>query len=181
MIRKQNIGLIIDTNILNDVIKSYASSDMLTLSLESWIKQIIFSMDRQPRGKIITVFASTDILRDYKTSLYKTRHKPIAKTILHVFDHAISQSRLVPDTENMRLSLRKVHTLQSGQKLHDKRDQKFLDILESVLANRKWSDRAIIFASRDKSAMDDIKFSLKLHGNVYFADTKDGLDQLIAC
>ena len=51
----------IDTNILIDIIENVDSNNILIV-LKEWILKIITSMDRPPKGKKITVFASINTL-----------------------------------------------------------------------------------------------------------------------
>ncbi|MCY4492122.1 MAG: hypothetical protein OXC46_11780 [Thaumarchaeota archaeon] len=179
MIKKKNIGLVIDTNILVDIVKSSTSGDLVQL-LISWIKKIITSMDIHPKGKIITIFASTEILKDYRTGLCRNQYCDLGRRINLVFDRELSHKRFIDRENNIRFSLRKLQTKPHKKfKLTDKGDERFLVLLETIMKKQQ-SDRAIIFASRDMLSIDEIRSILNKF-TISFAESNSELVQVIKC
>lgn len=193
MIQKNNIALVIDTNILGDIVKEITvdtstieqSHDVKTV-LVKWILKIIENMEKQPKGKKITIFASTNTIHDYETGLSRAGHKNISNNISDIFKRHTSRSTTIPKSQNITLSLRKFHVkpTTSKKRLNDKNDENFLVLSESIAKQENWKDYQIIFASRDKQTaymMTDI-FSINIHtSRLHVASNLECFEKLIEC
>lgn len=181
MIKKKDIGLIVDTNILKDVIESSESSVAFDRQLADWIIKIISEIDSHPHGKTVTLFVSKQILCEYYTHVPGLKHKQVRK----LFQKKIGMKMQVSPDYEIYLSRKQITlkptTIDSKHRLPDKSDEKFRMLLENVLSNQKWKDWAIIFASRDKTTFDKIRDNTYNIRRVNVVDSKHKLEQAIEC
>ena len=184
LIKKKSIGLVVDTNILRDIIESSDPSITFVQQLVEWIKKIVSKTNPHPYDRTITLFANKQILDDYCTGLSHAGHKQVGKQIRHIFEKKIGNKQPVFRDDKIFLSLR-IYKNQIGptprRRLSDRSDEKFLVLLDGIRDSKKWTDWAIIIASRDRTTFDEIR-DITLHDDrVYPIDSKDKLDQIVEC
>ena len=175
----------IDTNILVDIVE-ISDSRNISIILKQWICKILANMDKKPKGKKITVFASMDTLHDYKTGLSKSNHKEIGETIKFVFDKYLSSRLSVSDPLKIEMSLQKIKTEEPNNKkrVKDKDDEHFLRLSEKVAELKSCKDREIIFASRDRESMMTIKDVFAKNNDrmrLHTVDNLESFEKLIEC
>ena len=139
-------------------------------------------MNIQPKGKTITIFANTKILKEYQTGLCSNNRCDIGRTITTTFDKYLSNRLPVSKEDKIYLTLQKMPTGETTpSRLSDTDDDKFLNLLEMITKSHKWDDRAIIFASSDSTTLDQIRSILQKSNRIYFASSRKELDQVIEC
>lgn len=183
MIRKKNIALVIDTNILGDILDTVGSNNLHT-ALEEWALGILNNMAKHPKGKKITVFASTDTIHDYKTGLSKANHKVVSKTIKTIFDQSISRITTISRHHRIDMSLRKIHIAKNEpRRVRDRNDESFLLLCEAVAKHGSRHDFEVLFASRDTRTLSDISdaFLLSTRKKLPAAHNLASFEELIAC
>ena len=184
MIKKKNIGLVIDTNILRDIIESSDPSIKFAQQFVEWIEKIISKADPHPCGKTVTLFANKQILDDYCTGLSHSGHKQVGKQIRFIFEKKISSKQPVSHDYKISLSFRMYKNQTdstSRRRLSDKSDEKFLVLLESICNSKQWKSWAMIIASRDKPTFSKIRDIMSHDDRVYPVDSKSSLDQIVEC
>lgn len=141
-----------------DIIKNIKNGTIIDI-LKKWILEIIEKMEKQPKGKKITVFASTSTLKDYKTGLIQAGHKNVGKTIILVFDKYLSQTISIQKNQKIDMSLKKISVEKSQHKrrVKDREDEKFLVLSEAIIKMDKWKNYEIIFATKDNPTGNTIK------------------------
>ncbi len=185
MIQKKNIALVIDTNILGDIIAT-ENSENVVIILKEWLLKIIANMEKQPKGKKITVFASINTLHDYRTGLIKAGYKNTGKTISLIFGKSLSQKTTISKSQKIDLSLKKikVDVTKPKKRVKDKNDENFLVLSEAITQIKNWKDREIIFASRDRQSTSTIKniFLKSSHNSrLHVATDLKSFEKLIEC
>ena len=183
MIKKKDVGLVVDTNILIDIIKAADPSAPLVDQLVGWVKKIVSETDPRPRGKTVTLFASTKVLDDYSTVLSRLMGKH-GKQIRYIFDKKTSSKQPVDAGCRIYMSFRRYNSQASPaprRRLTHKSDEKFLVLFEDVLKSKKWKDWAIILASRDTATFSEITDITRSDERTCLVDSKDGLDKAIEC
>ena len=186
MIKKKNIGLIIDTNILVDIIATSDHPTTFDKHFIDWIKKIILRIDTHIGDKTITLFANEDVIKDYNSGLSRSGIKRFKKQIRELFRKKTGSRQLVTSGYKIYFSLRKIPKGQTKSthkyRLTDKYDEKFLVLLESILEKNKWRDWSIIMASCDNTAYDEIKAAAKRHSKrISFVKSESKLAQTIEC
>ena len=181
MIHKKNIALVLDTNILIDILDVYESKDLKSL-IEIWTCNIIKKIDPNIKGKTITIFVTTNIIKDYQAGLGKNQNKDFAKTIKFIFNKFISHKLPIQKSRKIYFTFKKFPDDKMPKKgrLKDKGDEKFLDLIEAILGNIKRGDWALIVASRDHATRDGIQDALK-GKEIHFPDSLDDLEKIIEC
>ena len=186
LIQKNDIALIIDTNIFGQIVSSIQYDELMPI-LEEWIRTILNKMKKIPKGKKITIFCSSDTLKDYKTGFSKQRHKSISKTIKLIFEGKHSHSNPIYGQEKINLSLRKISILprpERARRVPDKDDEHFLLLVESVSQLSTHKNYEILFASKDRQSSDAIESVLKKsdqRDRIHVAEDLESFKELIAC
>lgn len=182
LIKKQNVGLVIDTNILSDIIGPF-DIDKIDQRLADWIHEIILQSNPHPRGKTVTLFINKQILNDYSTGLSRSTGKRISRQALFRKKN-IRNRKLVSSDYKIYFSIAEVRPQEessSRRRLRDKSDEKFLVLLDNILNAQRWRDFAIIMASRDMASFVEISDNVYHVDRVHLADSKDTLSQIIEC
>ena len=186
LIQKNDVALIIDTNIFGQIISSIQCDELIPI-LEEWIRTILNKMKKIPKGKKITIFCSSDTLKDYKTGFSKQGHKSISRTIKLVFEGLHSHNREICSQEKINLSLRKISIPskpKQDRRVSDKDDEHFLLLVESVSRSSAHKNYEILFASKDRQSSDDIKSVLKKsdqRDRIHVAEDLESFKKLISC
>ncbi len=182
MIQKKNIGLVIDSNILNEIVVTDYGN--IRTVLTSWIYSITEDMQDLVKGKIITFFVSPEIIKEYETSLSKKKHKNICKNLKYIMRKSGGIIKHESNRNGIGISFKKYNISHSNRRknIDDKDDEKFLILVEKILEKNNWRDRAIIFASKDRRSMPQIKKALVLQrGRIKFAEDMKSLKEVIRC
>ena len=161
MIHKKNIALVIDTNILIDITKTGNSVSIKTV-LQEWLLKIIKKMDKQPKGKTITVFASQKTLKDYKSGLISAGYKDVGEQIKQIFNSSLTHKFAISKPQKIYFSLRRINTdnLKKQRRIGDRNDENFLILIEKIFTITSLKEYEIIFSSRDKKSGPEIKHIL---------------------
>lgn len=184
MIRTHDVVLVLDTNILPEIIGDQNASRIDRIFLE-WVKTMCREISPPPKGKIVTIAASTDMINDYKTGLRRRRHSTVAKTLKTVFDRTFSRILETDGHGKVRLMLEMVtpRASASSRRVRDSYDQKFLDVVIYVAESKRWKDKKILFATRDQSLREDAEHALvfRKYKRVHIASDMDMFKDLFAC
>ena len=150
--------MVIDTNILGDIIATENSSN-ISIVLKEWILKIINNMEKQPKGKNITIFASMNTICDYETGLIKAGHMNAGKNISLIFKKSLSQKIIISESQKIGLSLKKIkiNDTKPRKRVKDKNDESFLILSEAITQINNYRNRKIIFASRDRQSTRTIE------------------------
>lgn len=186
MIQKNDIALIIDTNIFGEIISSI-QCDNLAQILKRWILTILNKMKKFPKGKKITIFCSSNTLNDYQTGFSKQGHKNMSKTVKTVFNQSLSYNRAISVQEKINLSLRKMPNPSKSKqtkRVSDKNDVRFLLLIELVAKLSTHKNYKILFASKDRQSSDTIKSILEKsdrQNRIHVAENLEAFEELISC
>lgn len=151
MLSKKNLVLILDTNILIDLVDAHRSDDLLQI-LRGWIASIVKMMPYNPKGRIVTLVVSTQVLNDYKSGLGHSGHNKAGKIFTNRFSDLLSHKFSVNEDNNVHLTFFKIPSKENtNSMIRDKTDRKFLALINQTLLLNKMNDRFIIFATRDAS------------------------------
>lgn len=186
MIKKKDIGLVLDTNILIDIVGSSNTLDDLVPCLTDWIKKIVLRAHPHPRGKTVTLFVDEQVLSDYSAGLSRSGNRGVGKQLLRqILKRNIGSRKLISSDYRIHFSLNIIGKSQtasaSRRRVPDRSDEKFLVLLESVMKSQRWKNWAIIMASRDRTTFARIR-DIKQHvAGISFVDSKEKLDQTIEC
>ena len=186
LIQKNDIALIIDTNIFGQIISSIQCDDLI-LILKEWIRVILNKMKKIPKGKKITIFFSSDTLKDYKTGFSKQRHKVISQTVKLVFEGLHSNKVPIFKQEKIDLSLRKISipaNPKQARRVLDKDDEHFLLLVEAVSQSSAHKNYKILFASKDIQSSNAIEAVLRRsdqRDRIHVAKNLEFFNELISC
>lgn len=184
MIQKQNIVIVMDTNVLADIVER-TSTSRVDRALVRWIQSILDEMNEMPRERRITFLVSPSILDDYKTRLFKRGCKPAARSLKMLFNKTHNfKITLSPSDQKIVLSFYKISTDNANVSVSDKYDRRFFGALQNAKNMRRWEDRAIIFASCDIRSLKQIRDSFtqsRSHERLHFPANFDELNDSIAC
>ena len=135
MIRTHDLVLILDTNILPKIISSQ-DPPRIDQIFSRWVKALCVGINPPPKGKVVTIAVSTEMINDYKTGLRRCRHSKVAKTLKIIFDKSLSDVVETGSSGSVRLMLEKVTPKRSASsmRVRDPYDQGFLDDVFHVKA-----------------------------------------------
>ena len=176
-----NLGIIIDTGVVLDIMDKHPEKTLSSTML-SWIKDVVArTAPRCPRGKHATMLVSPDVYRDYRARVsgkagtsYSSWH--ILRKSLFT-KHISRQDRLVFAIQSLNTS-----GIDTSDWDGDRFDRPFFALLEAARQYRAWSDRKLIFASKDGDALNRIRDLTTLRdtdGRVHFADGLTACEELV--
>ena len=106
MIKKKDVGLVVDTNILIDIVGSFDTLAELGPRLTNWIEKIVSQTDPHPRGKTVALFINEQVLNDYSTGLFHSRNKGVRKQLLReILKRNIGSRKLISSDYKIYFSL----------------------------------------------------------------------------
>lgn len=172
-----------DTGIVLDVLSDRPEKTLHDAMFE-WAAGVVGRIDPPPRGRSITVFVSAGVYRDYGARLGRAG-LAAPSSYWHSL-RRIKITRAVSRPRRLLFAVQPVKTddADAGRWKGDRFDRPFFALLSAVGRARAWSDRQIIFASRDRDAssrMRDMVTGLGWASRVHFADCLPSCEELIAC
>ena len=184
MLPSCSLGLIADTGIVRDILTRHPARTLHD-AVSGWAAEVVGRIEPAPRGRSVTMFVLTGVYRDYKALLARagiaTLRRPYWDSLRRQkFAMAISRQR------RLAIAIRAVKTSDedAARWRGDRYDKAFFALLAAVCRDGAWSDRQIIFASRDRatsSRMRDMAARLGHGGRVHFADSLPSCEDLILC
>ena len=176
--------LILDTNILPKII-SGQDSPRVDQIFSKWVKALCVGISPPPKGKVVTIAASSGMINDYKTGLRRCRYSKVAKTLKMIFNRSVSDVVETGGPGGVRLMLEKVAPRRSvsSMRVRDPYDQEFLDVVFHVVESKRWKDRKILFATEDQKLVQDAERALVSRNSkrVYIADNMNVFGELFKC
>ena len=139
MIRTRDVVLVLDTNILPEIIGDQNASRIDRI-LSEGVKAMCREISPPPKGKIVTIAASTDMINNYRTGLRRRRrHSTVAKTLKTVFDRTFSRILDTDGHGRVRLMLEMVTPMASAspRRARDSCDRVFLDVVIHVAESKR--------------------------------------------
>ena len=186
MIQKNDVVLIIDTNIFGEIISSIQHDNLIQI-LKQWILTILNKMKKFPKGKKITIFCSSNTLNDYQTGFSKLGYDNIGRTVKMIFNNSLSRNTVISVQEKINLSLRKMPNQPKSKqtkRVSDKNDEQFLLLIESVAKLSTHKNYKILFASKDRQSSSTIKSILEKsdrQNRIHVAENLEAFEELISC
>ncbi len=182
MLSKKNLVLILNTNILKDAIDMH-QSDNLKRALQGWAARIVQNMTRNPKGKTVTLVASTHVLKDYQSGLGRSGYGPAGKIFADYFAAHLSRKMPINEDKSAHLTFFKIPPVaETGNTIRDRDDRKFLTLVNQTLTRRQLNDRFIIFATRDAPTRHDMEAALPEQGRrVSVEGSVPDLERAIEC
>ena len=184
MIQNHSVVLVLDTNILPGIIQTQDSSRIDRI-FSGWIRDMCEDADPPPKGKTVTIVASSSMIDDYKTGLRRRKHSEVAKTLKIIFNKSFSDMVNIRGTDRMRIMLEKIAPIQSAEsrRISDPYDRKFFDVILHAAASKKWRDRQILLATLDRKFQRDSEGALRLSGGkrIHIAHDMESLKDMFAC
>ena len=180
---KCSLGLIADTGIVLDILARHPARTLHDAVFE-WGADVVGKIEPAPSGRSITMFVSAGVYRDYKARLGRagisTPSSYWQSMRKRKFASVINRPR------RLIFMIDVVRTNDENAALWpgDRYDRAFFALLAAVGGGSAWSDRQIIFASRDRDAssrMRDMAVRLGHGGRVHFADSLRSCEELILC
>ena len=183
MLPSHSLGLIMDTGIVLDVLSGRPEKTLHDAMFE-WVAGVVGRIDPPPHGRSIIMFVSAGVYRDYKARLGRA-----GLATPRAYWHSLRKikiTRAVSRPRQLLFTVQPVKTddADAGRWKGDRFDRPFFALLATVGRARAWSDRQIIFASRDRSAsslMRDMAIGLGCGRRVHFADCLPSCEELIEC
>ena len=160
MLCKNNLMIILDTNIFPDLIKKYESPNLLQV-LRDWLAHVVENISCDPKGDSIVLAVTAEILKDYQTGLSKAGHGKAGKIFTESIKKTTSFKYRLDRNRNIYLTLKKLNVAsQPSHTIQDKYDIKFLNLINGIRDSAKFRNRFIIFATNDFTAGSDIERAL---------------------
>ena len=181
MIHSQSVGLIIDTGILLDILRLRPDRPLFGALFE-WARHVAGKALPPPRGRTITVFVSPGVYRDYKAGI-GIAGTGAAAPLWNSFRKSTFKKAI--DAHNKTFfSIQHVNADRDyvGGWKGDRFDRPFFTLLAVVGSARAWSNRSIVFASRDSKTlgrMRDVMVRRECRDRVHFADDLFSCEDLI--
>lgn len=152
--------IILDTNIFPNLITRYESHN-LSRVLQDWLTHVVKNINCNPKGDTITLVATTQILKDYRTGLGKAGYGKAGKIFSKFVKDATSLRYRLDKEKNIYLTIKTFNvSSQHSRIIRDKYDVKFLDLINEIRRSKRFNDRFIIFATNDCTAGSDIERAL---------------------
>ena len=150
----------------------------------SWIKGVVAkTLPPCPRGKRVTMFISPGVYRDYKARMGGGADTMILPW--HVI-RKFHYTRKISHHNRLVFTIQLVDTtmIDASSWDGDRCDKPFYALLEAVRQRRAWTDRRIIFASKDRDTygrMRDLTAQRDPCGRVHFASGLSACEELVMC
>ena len=154
MIQTSSVVLVADANMLLTIAKDSGSASLVA-ALCSWISSVIERTEPRPRGKTVTVLATNAILHDYWTGLNRGGYR-VNQGTKREFQAYTGKITVVDRERDVRFSVRVVKEPKGAPTVDvgDRYDRPYPSLLMAIPAERRLSDRHVIFGSRDAKLLD---------------------------
>lgn len=175
--------MIVDTGVALDIVALHRDKTLLDAML-SWTKGVVAEIaPPRPCGKYITMFVSHGVYSDYSAKLSgKSGTSHPSWRVLR----KLQFTRPISRQDRLSFTIQSVNTdrVDTGDWDGDRFDRPFFALLEAVRQDRAWTDRMIIFASKDGDTRDRIRDLAALRdpdGRIHFADSLSAFEELVMC
>ena len=181
MLSKKNIVIILDANILNDVVGRHNSRSFSEV-IKRWLTHVVENMKCPPKGKRVTLAATTKVLRDYETGLIRDKHRDIGKVIVDSFKRSISSKYGLDDEGKTTFSFRMFSpSKKPTNATRDRYDRQYSSLIESALDHNPWRDYFVIVATRDFHTREDLERATVGCSRIRIEDSIKSLEEVIEC
>lgn len=181
VIHSHSIGLIVDTGIVLDILHMYPDKPLHGSMLE-WVSGVAGRVMPTPRGRIVTVFISPGVYRDYKARIGSAGTAGRAPS-WNSFRKSTSKKAI--DRQNkIFFSIQPVNTdrVDASSWRGDRFDRPFFALLTAVGSMKAWDDREIVFASKDRATLSHMRDLMAKHEHfrrVHFAGDLSSCEDMV--
>lgn len=182
VIHSRNIGLVVDTGIVLDILRLRPGRS-LTETMFEWISEVAGRVVPAPRGKIVTVFISPGVYRDYRARIGSASTTAGRAPAWNSFRKSTSKKTI--DRQNkIFFSMQPVNTegVDANSWKGDRFDKSFFTLLAAVGSMKAWCDREIIFATKDRATlahMRDLMINHDHYQRLHFASDLSSCEELV--
>ena len=182
VIHSSNIGMVVDTGIVLDILRLRPGRP-LTGTMFEWISEVAGRVAPAPRGKVVTVFISPGVYRDYRARIGNTGTAAGRAPAWNSFRKSTFKKAI--DRQNKTFfSMQPVNTegVDANSWKGDRFDRSFFTLLAAVGSMRAWCDREIIFASKDRATlahMRDLMINYDHYQRLHFANDLSSCEELV--
>ena len=183
MLPSHSLGLIVDTGVVLDILARHPARTLHD-SMFEWAASVVGKIDPPPHGRSIIMFVSAGVYRDYKSRLSRAG-VATPRSYWHSM-RKIKLTRAISRPLRLLFTIQAVKTdgAEAARWQGDRFDRPFFALLAAAGRARAWSDRPIIFASRDRDAsthMRNMTVTLGYTDRVHFADGIASCEEMIEC
>lgn len=184
MIQTSSLVLVMDANILLSIAGG-SGAESLVATLCSWISSVVEKTEPRPRGKTVTVLATNGILHDYWTGLSHGGYK-ITQGTKKEFQAYTGKITVVDRKRNIRFSVRVVKEEKGVPSIDvgDRYDRPYPRLLLAIPEERRFSDRQVIFGSRDAKLLSGVRDAVQCTEHAsrfHFAGSLERFEEAIMC
>ena len=184
MIHKASIVLVVDANILLSIASDQETKSLIG-ALHAWVSGLVNKAHPAPRGKTVTVLATRCILRGYRTGLCRGGC-PVNQGTKKAFHSYTGKSMPVDRSSNIKFSVKVVQERADLGRIDvgDKYDLPYPRLLLTMASEQKWSDRRVIFATKDARLLSSVRDLMvrRVHSErFHFAATREDFEEAIMC